>query len=159
MRHKSEIAVIVAVAAFALIGIFSVNALQHRFDHVPYTVEMTVDPVQADPVVQADPADAGAWFQSFRGHCNPVEVETRLRFEPAPRNEHGRMYTAACFALAGKIDLARAEIDALPQERRYHAAGVVFNIGHPAADAGDELASAFDTEMVEVVSLQEALGR
>ena len=47
-----------------------------------------------------------------------------------------RISKAACYALAGRIDLARATIMELPEERRYHAAGVVFNIGHPAADAG-----------------------
>jgi hypothetical protein len=58
------------------------------------------------------------------------------------------MHAAACYALAGKIELARASIEALAPDLRYRAAGVVFEAGHPAADAGDDLAAGPLMELV-----------
>jgi tetratricopeptide (TPR) repeat protein len=58
------------------------------------------------------------------------------------------MHEAACYALAGKVDLARSSILSLPESQRYHAAGVVFGAGHPAADRGDELAAGPLMELV-----------
>jgi hypothetical protein len=82
--------------------------------------------------------DAARWFSSFKRYCNSVEVETALRRLPPPRGRDGRAPTAACFALAGKIDRARATIEELRAADRAYAAGVVFGIGHPVADAGDD---------------------
>jgi cytochrome c-type biogenesis protein CcmH/NrfG len=39
-------------------------------------------------------------------------------------------------------------IDLLPPGRRYQAAGIVFEAGHPAADAGDEVAAGPLMELV-----------
>ncbi len=89
-----------------------------------------------------------AWFASVRPYCNPVDVETRLRFSPPPATESGTMEKAACYALAGKIDQARASLMELPANERWRGAGVVFNAGHPAADAGDELAAGPLMELV-----------
>ena len=50
----------------------------------------------------------------------------------------GAGYSAACYALAGKIDRAREVIDKLDRGDRANAAGIVFAIGHPVADAGDD---------------------
>ena len=50
----------------------------------------------------------------------------------------GAGYSAACYALAGKIDRAREVIDHLGTGDRSAAAGIVFDIGHPVADAGDD---------------------
>jgi hypothetical protein len=50
----------------------------------------------------------------------------------------GAGYSAGCYALAGKIDRARLVIDSLDAGDRSAAAGIVFNIGHPVADAGDD---------------------
>jgi hypothetical protein len=58
------------------------------------------------------------------------------------------MHRAACYALAGRIDEARGVIEGLPQDLRYRAAGVVFNAGHPAADAGDDVAAGPLMELV-----------
>ena len=58
------------------------------------------------------------------------------------------MYKAACFALAGRIDRAREVIERLPPGVRYQAAGVVFEAGHPAADAGDDVAAGPLMELV-----------
>ena len=102
--------------------------------------------IQVDPVV--DPNDAVAWFHSVKAYCNPVEVETRLTWSPAPRSADGTAYEAACLALAGRVDTARELILELPEELRWHAAGVVFNVGHPVADAGDDLAAGPIMELV-----------
>jgi hypothetical protein len=58
------------------------------------------------------------------------------------------MHEAACYALAGRIDRARDIIDGLQPDRRYEAAGVVFEAGHPAADAGDDIAAGPLMELV-----------
>ena len=143
MSQRADVAAVLAIAGFALVGVVSAKVLMREtVPEAPFTVEVLVDPVQAQPM------DAGAWLQSFRGYCNPVDVETRLRWQPAPQTHEGEMHKAACYALAGKIDEARAAILGLPQELQYHAAGVVFNAGHPAADAGDEVAAGPLMELV-----------
>ena len=148
MRHRSEVFLILAMSAFAMAGVVASSL------HNPGTVTR-IDPVVVDPPVQVDPTpvvqtanDAGAWFQSIRQYCNPVEVETRMRWQPAPETPEGGMHRAACYALAGRIDQARDVIEGLPQDRQYEAAGVVFNAGHPAADAGDDLAAGPLMELV-----------
>ncbi len=82
--------------------------------------------------------DARRWFLSFKQYCNSVEVETAHQRFPPPSSREGKAFSAACFALAGKIDRARARIEELPAEQRSYAAGIVFGVGHPVADAGDD---------------------
>src|SRR5262245_14552843 len=55
-------------------------------------------------------AGAPGWFQSMKPFCNTVEVEVALRNTPAPEGSQGVAYTAACLALAGRIDGARDAI-------------------------------------------------
>lgn len=82
--------------------------------------------------------DAGAWFARIKPFCNAVEVDVQQRYLPPPPGTQGAGYSAACFALAGKIELARQAIEALPAGDRATAAGIVFAVGHPVADAGDD---------------------
>jgi hypothetical protein len=82
--------------------------------------------------------EASAWFASMKPFCNAVEVEVQQQHRPAPPDAQGSGYSAACFALAGKIERARATIDRLPAGDRSEAAGIVFAVGHPVADAGDD---------------------
>ena len=112
-------------------------------DDPPVTVTITVD----DPP-EVDPLDAGSWFRGMKAYCNPVEVETRLTWSPAPRSADGAAYEAACLALAGRVDSARERILQLPQDQRWRAVGVVFNVGYPVADAGDDLAAGPIMELV-----------
>jgi hypothetical protein len=84
----------------------------------------------------------------MKANCNAVEVEVAQRMRPAPATPAGQAYSAACWALAGKIDSARAVIDRLPPDGRYRAAGVVFNVAHPIADAGDNLSAGPIMELV-----------
>ena len=81
---------------------------------------------------------AGEWFAQIKPFCNAVEVEVRQQHLPAPGSVEGAGYSAACYALAGKIDRAREVIDRLDRGDRSTAAGIVFQIGHPVADAGDD---------------------
>ena len=79
-----------------------------------------------------------AWFASMKPFCNAVEVEVQQQYRPAPQGVQGSGYSAACFALAGKIERARETIDRLPAGDRAEAASIVFAVGHPVADAGDD---------------------
>ncbi len=114
-------------------------------DDPPFTITVQAQP-DVDPAI--DPDDAVAWFHAIKQYCNPVEVETRVGWSPAPRSADGTAYQAACFALAGQIDTARELILELQEDQRWHAAGVVFNVGHPVADAGDDLAAGPLMELV-----------
>src|SRR5438093_9397191 len=81
---------------------------------------------------------AGSWFSQVKPFCNAVEVEVRQQQSPPPASAEGAGYSAACYALAGKIERARETIDKLGASDRRLAANIVFNVGHPVADAGDD---------------------
>jgi tetratricopeptide (TPR) repeat protein len=142
VRHKPEYLLIAVMSAFAVAAVVG-SALDRGVTPTP-----TVDPIATIEVTPTVTSDAQGWFQSIRAHCNPVEVESQLRRRPAPASHEGHMHEAACYALAGRVDAARSVIAALPQELRYQAAGVVFEAGHPAADAGDEIAAGPLMELV-----------
>ena len=150
MRHRSEVSVSLAVSAFALAGVSAIALGEAE----PIVMITPTDPVMITPIgpepiiVVRSTDDADAWFQSIRQFCNPVEVETRMRWQPSPETPEGDMHRAACYALAGRIERARGVIQGLPQELQYSAAGVVFNAGHPAADAGDDVAAGPLMELV-----------
>jgi hypothetical protein len=88
------------------------------------------------------------WFAAIKPYCNAVEVEIAQRQHPAPGTLDGQGFSAACFALGGKLSQARAVIDRLPAADRYRAAGIVFGVGHPVADAGDDRSAGPIMELV-----------
>jgi hypothetical protein len=88
------------------------------------------------------------WYAEVKPFCNAVEVEIAQRQHPAPPSVEGQGFSAACFALGGKIDLARQVIDRLSPNDRYRAVGIVFAIAHPVADAGDDRSAGPIMEMV-----------
>lgn len=96
-------------------------------------------PVHAQAAAKSPPL---AWFREIKPFCNPVEVEVAMRRTPPPAGGDGTAYQAACYALAGRIDSADTAIRGLPERDRARAAGVVFGIGHPVADSGDDVSSA-----------------
>ena len=100
------------------------------------------------PFGAGPPSSAAAWFARARTSCNPVEVRSHLRAHPAPAGFEGTAYAAACLALAGEISDARARVLELEPDERWRAAGVVFQAGHPAADAGDDVAAGPLMELV-----------
>lgn len=103
--------------------------------------------IEVDPPVQTT-AGAVGWFQQMRAFCNPVEVETRMRRNPHPATQEGQSHAAACWALAGRIDEARSVIQSMPHDQQWQAASVVFGIGHPVADAGNDIAAGPLMELV-----------
>jgi tetratricopeptide (TPR) repeat protein len=61
-----------------------------------------------------------------------------MRDQSYHQTQTGVGYAASCYALAGRLDLADQIIQGLPPDRRPYAAEILFNIGHPVADAGDD---------------------
>jgi hypothetical protein len=92
--------------------------------------------------------EAEEWFRRVRPYCNTVEVGVLQRQSAPPATIRGAGYHAACFALAGHIDEARRIIDSLAPNERYVAVGIVFDVGHPVADAGDDRSAAPIMELV-----------
>ena len=103
-------------------------------------------PRQAPPVSPA--TNAAEWFRRVKPYCNAVEISVVQRQSPPPVTTAGVGYHAACYALAGKIDEARRLIDALALRDRYKAAGIVFDVGHNVADAGDDRSAGPIMELV-----------
>ena len=96
-----------------------------------------------------DPVDDGeAWFAQAKPFCNSLEVETIHRRIPPPNNPSGTGFSAACWALAGRIDEARTAILSLVEDARWKAAGIVFAVGHPIADMGDDRSAGPIMELV-----------
>ena len=92
-----------------------------------------------EPVVATAPVISGnSWFAQMRPHCNSVEIDTQIQWTPPPANIDGVAYAAACYGLAGRIEQARRLIEGLQIGQRAYAAGILFNIAHPVADAGDD---------------------
>lgn len=92
-------------------------------------------------------ADADQWFRRMKPYCNSVEVGL-VRNTPPPATWEGSGFQAACFALAGRTDDSRRVIDALRGDDRWRAAGIVFDVGHSVADAGDDRAAGPIMELV-----------
>lgn len=109
--------------------------------------EPTSTPIHLAPAAGIGAADAGEWFRRVKPYCNSVEIGF-VRGIPAPEGAAGSGYEAACFALAGRIDDSRRIIDRLRASERAHAAGIVFEVGHPIADAGDDRAAGPIMELV-----------
>jgi hypothetical protein len=104
-------------------------------------------PVRVVPTAQG-PGDAAQWFRRVKPYCNAVEITTVSRNDPPPPTMEGSAYHAACLGLAGRIDDARKVIDKLPPARRDNAAAIVFEVGHPVADAGDDRSAGPMMELV-----------
>jgi hypothetical protein len=83
-------------------------------------------------------SEAARWFAGVRAHCNALEVGLQMQASPPPDGWEGAGYAASCHAIAGQIDRAREIIGAVPERDRANAAGVLFEVGHPIADAGDD---------------------
>lgn len=122
---------VTGIIYIAFSGLVLLNRSTHRVEH-------GIQPRGPQPGVAATADAALVWFRAMKPYCNPVEVETRQRWNPPPATDQGAAYSAACYALAGKMDRAREAIERTPASERWKAAGVVFNVAHPVADAGDD---------------------
>lgn len=100
------------------------------------------------PVALITPNTGNAWFNSIKSRCNAVEVATAINSSPPPADWEGVGYAAACYALAGKIDAADRAIGQLDPTQRAQAVNIVFEIGHPVADAGDDRSAGPIMELV-----------
>ncbi len=116
----------------------------------PQPVEVAVEQPRPRPVPQMaqGTGDAAQWFRRIKPYCNSVEVTTVSRNDPPPATMQGSAYHAACLGLAGRIDDARRIIDQLPTAQRGNAAAIVFDVGHPVADAGDDRSAGPMMELV-----------
>jgi hypothetical protein len=67
---------------------------------------------------------------------------------PPPETAEGDAFSAACYALAGRVDRAREIVLRQPDADRWRTVGVVFDVAHPVADAGDDLSAGPIMELV-----------
>jgi serine/threonine protein kinase len=110
-------------------------------------VNLNLKPTQnslSATVINSNQNDLSAeqqWFYGIKNRCNSLEVTTTMAQTTYLKTAEGIGYAASCYALAGRIDLADKVIQELPPHLRVYAAEVVFNIGHPVADAGDDLSA------------------
>lgn len=118
-----------AAAGWSYVALCGLVLASHRTSPLPG------EPAAAPAAYRGD---AGSWFARIKPFCNAVEVEVQQQQLPPPAGTEGAGYAAACYALAGKIDRARQAIESLPSGDRSLAAGIVFQVGHPVADAGDD---------------------
>ena len=148
MRDRSSVILIATVSAFALSGLAAVvfSGTGPSPADRPTLVRSSPDASGGAAAIRS--ATAAEWFASMRAYCNPIDVETRLSWSPAPEGAEGTMHEAACLALAGRTDDARARLLVLSAEDQWKGAGVVFEVGHPAADAGDDVAAGPLMELV-----------
>lgn len=115
----------------------------------PEPVAQQPAPARPAPEPSAPTGNTGAeWFRRMKPYCNSVEVATVVSQSKPPATVEGSGYLASCFALAGRIDDARRVIDNLPARERASAAGIVFEVGHPVADAGDDRSAGPIMELV-----------
>ena len=130
------------IAGLGYLVVCAVVALRHDPKPQP------APPPPPTPAAASFGGPAAEWFAAIKPFCNAVEVEVMQRRHPAPATMEGQGYSAACYALGGRIDSARRVIDHLAESDRARAAGIVFNVGHPVADAGDDRSAGPIMELV-----------
>ena len=132
---KDYLAIAISSAAFLMIS-GSLFEMVRGFQPVTESVSSTNQITRS--VTENSLSEAEQWFQHIKPRCNAVEVVTAMRNTSYPNTADGVGYAASCYALAGKLDLADREIQKLPPHLRGQAVAIVFQIGHPVADAGDD---------------------
>jgi hypothetical protein len=105
-------------------------------------------PTNSSPIPVATTNTGNGWFNRIKSRCNAVEAVTAINSSPPPADWEGIGYAAACYALAGKIDAADRAIGQLAPGMRPQAVNIVFEIGHPVADAGDDRSAGPIMELV-----------
>ena len=130
------------LVGFGYLAICGAVILRHR------TPTPRPAPTPVNPPAPVHISSGAEWFAAVKPLCNAVEVELAQRNRPAPATAEGQGYSAACYALGGKIDVARTTLDRLPSAQRPGAANIVFNVAHPVADAGDDRSAGPIMELV-----------
>ncbi len=98
-----------------------------------------ITPYQIIPTPTLTPEQR--WFEAIKPQCNSLEVMTALRQNPYPDTLAGAGFGASCYALAGKLSRADQIIQSLSPLSQTYAAKILFDIGHPVADQGDDESS------------------
>src|SRR5213593_2431334 len=128
------------LAGFGYLAVCAALVIRHRTPARPQPVAIPTSPTFDGPPNQ--------WFTAMKPYCNAVEVAIMQQRYPAPATLDGAGFSAACYALGGKLDLARAVIDRVPAADRFRVAGIVFEVAHPVADAGDDRSAGPIMELV-----------
>lgn len=81
---------------------------------------------------------AAKWFDLMRPGCVAADVDRRVKASPAPGGEEGVVFSAACYAVAGKTERAHELIDGLPEASRAHAVEALLNVVPPPHDGPEE---------------------
>ncbi len=152
-KNKSRIDYAIAKVSgiIALCTIISLSWLQSQPNTAenPKSSKQTVKVVRKSSPAKVDLSQERAWFQNIKSRCNALEVTVAFKNSPPhPDTPQGVGYAASCYALAGKINRADELIQPLSPEESYYAAAVVFAIGHPIADAGDDESAGGIMELV-----------
>jgi serine/threonine protein kinase len=130
---------------FAVFGVAFLLSSSLQFNgHPTPTVDISAAPSSNIP----NTTTGNAWFDRIKPRCNSLEVVTAIKSNPPPANWQAIGYAAACYALAGKIDAADRAIWQLDPAIRPQAAKILFEIGHPVADAGDDRSAGPMMELV-----------
>jgi serine/threonine protein kinase len=135
---------IFATVGAILVTICSLSLKFHRLQPEVVTTTTTTN-IATTP---ASGSSAQQWYSNIKPRCNAVEVMTAIQASNPPSDWEGRGYAAACYALAGKIDAADRAICQLDPQTRAQAVNIVFTIGHPVADAGDDRSAGPMMELV-----------
>ncbi|MCC0176022.1 serine/threonine protein kinase [Waterburya agarophytonicola K14] len=135
--NHNNIAIALTSITAAILTIISIAIALKPPSKTTVTKQVTVTKTPTKPV-KSNLTPEQQWFKSIKSRCNAVEVVTAMRNTSYPKTQTGVGYAASCYALAGRIDLADKIIQELPTRQQVYAAEVVFNIGHPVADAGDD---------------------
>ena len=133
-QQPSLLIIPITIAGLIFVGI---SLITHQKNQ-PTTANHVINHPTPTPVKTIKISREKEWFDKIKPKCNSVEVITAMHNSQHPKTPKGVGYAASCYALAGRIDLADAAIQKLPANLRVYAAAVVFNIGHPVADAGDD---------------------
>jgi serine/threonine protein kinase len=133
-----------AMMAISAATVFSVGMLPRFLQSMNSTPIVDSQPITQVTTSNPTPIPAVAlnneqqWFEQIKPNCNTVEVVTAMNRIGYPKTPQGVGYAASCYALAGRIDLADRTIQQSPPDTHRQSAAIVFDIGHPVADAGDD---------------------
>ena len=117
-------------------------------EFAPPSVPPAAPAARPTTVTPSSANDPDAWFRRVKPYCNSVEIAVLQRGDAPPSGARGAGFHAACFAIAGRTDDARRIIDKLDAGQRAYAAEIVFEVGHPVADAGDDRSAGPIMELV-----------
>jgi serine/threonine protein kinase len=146
-RNRSQVIDRFKLLAPTVATVLTICALGLRFNRLQqqvFTTETTTT-IATTPVAGSS---AQQWYNNIKPRCNAVEVMTAIQSSNPPSDWEGMGYAAACYALAGKIDAADRAIYQLDPLNRPQAVNIVFTIGHPVADAGDDRSAGPIMELV-----------